>query len=69
MPTIILSLKEIKPGDELVIEPIPSLPHFDRKIRVDYVEGNVIHYGSSETSDGFTYPYWAIASIKRINKR
>lgn len=67
MAKIVLSLKELKPGDELLIEPIPTLPNFDRRIKVDYVRGDVIHYGASETSDGHTYPYWAIASIKKLN--
>ena len=59
----------IEPGDEVHITPKDNLPNFDRKIKVDYIQDGTIHYGSSETSDGYTYPAWAIKDITKIVRK
>ena len=59
----------IEPGDEVHITPKDNLPNFDRKIKVDYIEDGTIHYGGSETSDGQTYPAWAIKDITKIVRK
>ena len=59
----------IEPGDEVHITPKDNLPNFDRKIKVDYIQDGTIHYGSSETSDGYTYPAWAIKDITKIIRK
>lgn len=59
----------IQPGDEVHITPKDNLPNFDRKIKVDYIQDGTIHYGSSETSDGYTYPAWAIKDITKIVRK
>ena len=59
----------IEPGDEVHIKPSSKVPNFPKEIKVDYVEDGTIHYGSSETSDGYTYPAWAIDDIKKIIRK
>ena len=59
----------IEPGDEVHIKPSSKVPNFPKKIKVDYVEDGTIHYGSSETSDGYTYPAWAIDDITKIIRK
>lgn len=59
----------IEPGDEVHIKPQDNLPNFDKKIKVDYIQDGTIHYGSSETSDGYTYPAWAIKDITKIVRK
>lgn len=59
----------IEAGDEVHITPKDNLPNFDRKIKVDYIQDGTIHYGSSETSDGYTYPAWAIKDITKIVRK
>lgn len=59
----------IEAGDEVHITPKDNLPNFDRKIKVDYIQDGTIHYGSSETSDGYTYPAWAIKDITKIIRK
>ena len=59
----------IEPGDEVHITPKDNLPNFDRKIKVDYIQDGTIHYGISETSDGYTYPAWAIKDITKIVRK
>lgn len=59
----------IEPGDEVHIKPSSKVPNFPKKIKVDYVEDGTIHYGSSEISDGYTYPAWAIDDIKKIIRK
>jgi hypothetical protein len=51
------------------IQPKDNLPNFDKKIKVDYIQDGTIHYGSSETSDGYTYPAWAIKDITKIIRK
>lgn len=59
----------IQPGDTVYIKPQDNLPNFDKKIKVDYIQDGTIHYGSSETSDGYTYPAWAIKDITKIERK
>ncbi len=59
----------IEAGDEVHITPKDNLPNFDRKIKVDYIQDGTIHYGSSETRDGYTYPAWAIKDITKIIRK
>ena len=59
----------IEPGDEVHIKPKSNLPNFDKKIVVDYIQDGTIHYGSSERSDGYTYPAWAIDDITKIVRK
>lgn len=59
----------IEPGDEVHIKPNKRLPNFPKEIKVDYVEDGTIHYGASETSDGYTYPAWAIDDITKIIRK
>lgn len=59
----------IEPGDEVHIKPSSKVPNFPKEIKVDYVEDGTIHYGASETSDGYTYPAWAIDDIKKIIRK
>lgn len=56
---------DIKKGDKLFIEPIDTLPNFERTIVVQRVGDEGIYYGATETSDGKLYPFWAIKSIKK----
>lgn len=57
--------KEIKAGDKIEIEPLDTLPNFDREIIVDGINEIGFHYGTTETSDGKIYPFWAIKSFKK----
>lgn len=65
----IRKIKSVKEGDRLKITPQDNLPNFDREIKVDYITDEGFHYGSSETSDGKVYPYWAIKDLKKLNIR
>ena len=60
-----LEMVDIKTGDTLIIEPIDTLPNFDRKIVAQGVSKEGIYYGATETSDGKLYPFWAIKSIRK----
>ena len=59
----------IEPGDTVYIKPQDNLPNFDKKIKVDYIQDGTIHYGATETSDGYTYPAWAIKDITKIERK
>ena len=59
----------IREGDEVHFIPKDNLPNFDRKIKVDFIRDGVPHYGLSETSDGHTYPFWAVKDIKKIIRK
>lgn len=60
-----LEMIDIKDGDTLFIEPIDTLPNFERTIVAQGVGDNGIYYGATETSDGKLYPFWAIKSIRK----
>lgn len=60
-----LEMIDIKKGDRLFIEPIDTLPNFERSIVAQDVNDEGIYYGSTETTDGKLYPFWAIKSIKK----
>ena len=59
----------IREGDEVHFIPKDNLPNFDRKIKVDFIRDGVPHYGLSETSDGHTYPFWAVKDIEEIIRK
>ena len=60
-----LKMIDIKDGDVLFIEPLDTLPNFERKIVAQGVTDDGILYGATETSDGKLYPFWAIKSIRK----
>lgn len=60
-----LEMIDIKKGDKLFIEPLDTLPNFERTIVAQGVGDDGIYYGATETSDGKLYPFWAIKSIKK----
>lgn len=60
-----LEMIDIKSGDVLFIEPLDTLPNFERTIVVQGVSDEGIYYGATEESDGKLYPFWAIKSIKK----
>lgn len=60
-----LEITDIKDGDVLFIEPLDTLPNFERTIVAQGVSDEGIYYGATETSDGKLYPFWAIKSIKK----
>lgn len=60
-----LELLDIKNGDKLLIEPLDTLPNFEREIVAQGVNESGILYGATETSDGKLYPFWAIKNIKK----
>lgn len=60
-----LEMIDIKNGDKLFIEPIDTLPNFEREIIAQGVSEDGILYGATETSDGKLYPFWAIKTIKK----
>ena len=60
-----LEMIDIKKGDKLFIEPIDTLPNFERKIVAQGVSDEGIYYGATEENDGKLYPFWAIKSIRK----
>lgn len=60
-----LEMLNIKNGDVLFIEPLDTLPNFERTIVAQRVGDEGIYYGATETSDGKLYPFWAIKSIRK----
>lgn len=60
-----LEMIDIKKGDKLFIEPIDTLPNFDRTIVAQGVTSDGILYGVTEYSDGKLYPFWAIKNIRK----
>lgn len=60
-----LEIMDIKKGDRLFIEPIDTLPNFERSIVAQDVSDEGIYYGATETNDGKLYPFWAIKSIRK----
>ena len=63
-----IALAGVKVGDKLSITPLDTLPNFDREIVVDSINENSFGYGSTETSDGREYPFWAIKKFKVIKE-
>lgn len=59
-----MTIALVQSGDVLKIEPLDTLPNFERVIKVDYVGDDYFVYNSSETSDGKCYPFWAIKNIE-----
>lgn len=60
-----LEMIDIKRGDVLFIEPLDTLPNFERTIVAQGVSDEGIYYGATEESNGKLYPFWAIKSIKK----
>ena len=60
-----LEMIDIKKGDRLLIEPIDTLPNFERSIVAQGVSDEGIYYGATEESDGKLYPFWAIKNIRK----
>ena len=60
-----LEMLDIKDGDVLFIEPIDTLPNFERTIVAQGVDDNGILYGATETRDAKLYPFWAIKKIRK----
>lgn len=60
-----LEMLDIKNGDVLFIEPVDTLPNFERSIVAQDVNDDGIYYGATETTDGKLYPFWAIKNIKK----
>lgn len=60
-----LEIIDIKDGDVLFIEPLDTLPNFERTIVAQGVGDEGIYYGATETSDGKLYPFWAIKTIRK----
>lgn len=63
-----LEMIDIKNGDVLFIEPLDTLPNFERQIVAQGVSDEGIYYGATEESDGKLYPFWAIKSIRKGTK-
>ena len=60
-----LEMLDIKNGDVLFVEPLDTLPNFERTIVTQGVGDEGIYYGATETSNGKLYPFWAIKSIRK----
>lgn len=60
-----LEMLDIKDGDVLFIEPLDTLPNFERTIVAQGVSDEGIYYGATEKSDGKLYPFWAIKSMRK----
>ena len=60
-----LEIIDVKAGDKLLIEPLDTLPNFEREIVAQDVNDDGILYGATETSDSKLYPFWAIKSIRK----
>lgn len=60
-----MEMLDVKSGDVLFIEPLDTLPNFERTIVAQGVNNEGILYGATETSDGKLYPFWAIKSIRK----
>lgn len=64
-----LTLRQVKPGDTLKITPSDKVPNFDKKIKVSSIGDEVFYYGASETSDGKSYPWWAIKDLEIVSRK
>lgn len=60
-----LEMIDIKKGDVLFIEPLDTLPNFERTIVAQGVCDDGIYYGATEESEGKLYPFWAIKNIRK----
>lgn len=60
-----LEMLDIKDGDVLFIEPLDTLPNFERTIVAQGVNDEGIYYGATEESEGKLYPFWAIKTIRK----
>lgn len=60
-----MDYKTIKEGDTLLVEPLDTLPNFERVIVAQGITDEGILYGATEESEGRLYPFWAIKTIKK----